>query len=493
MADSPKQAEAAQALFCAVADLRGKKLPTNFKTFSDGTKKDFESTFSKDFAKVQSQVITTGIPLSAVKAFLTVKKSDSTSTKKLKDEWFVSSVNVANRFYETATKISRSVKNHFTTKGIKLFYLRDDKEIMNGLKILFAKINKAVAERNARENVGDLIFNDLNKWSPADIYFATKKARGIFRQLTTGKGKLEPALKIGKFRITGIQDFVTFNILNILIGKLIKDGDLLPLSLKKAPKDVKIKTFNIVKNDIQKNLEDKGIEYSGYIFAQKAGQVFDSKDIKIKINADKLRIKFRDKGSSGYTKNKAPTYSYQGIVEGGAQSFDGGLGGGSIFDVIAAIITPGKATDFRLQNQNKLKEDAIKIGNLLTPKKGAPTTKQINAAISVNTTIADSLKTYCRLFGKKSFASEKEMYKELANTEGYRVGDLDSKRRKMTQGLASREKTQWIWSKYMGGNLISLIENNEMGKDIVKAMVLYATSRTTSSSPHYKAADPSSL
>ena len=38
MADSPKQAEAAQALFCAVADLRGKKLPTNFKTFSDGTK-----------------------------------------------------------------------------------------------------------------------------------------------------------------------------------------------------------------------------------------------------------------------------------------------------------------------------------------------------------------------------------------------------------------------------------------------------------------------
>ena len=129
----------------------------------------------------------------------------------------------------------------------------------------------------------------------------------------------------------------------------------------------------------------------------------------------------------------------------------------------------------------------------MTPKKGAPTKKQINSAISVNSTIADSLKTYCSQFGKKSFASEYEMYKELATTEGYRVGDLDSKRRKMNQGLASREKTQWIWSKYMGGNLISLIENNEMVKDIVKAMVLYATSRTTSSSPHYKAADPSSL
>ena len=45
----------------------------------------------------------------------------------------------------------------------------------------------------------------------------------------------------------------------------------------------------------------------------------------------------------------------------------------------------------------------------------------------------------------------------------------------------------------MGGNLISLIENSELGKDIVKAMVLYASSRTTASSPHYKAADPSSL
>jgi hypothetical protein len=473
MADSPKQAEAAQALFCAVADFIGKPLSIKLSNYNE-----FEKTYSKQITAVQSKVIIPPITLNVIKAFLTKDPS-----------WFQSSINVANKFYDTAVKISKSIKNQFTTKGISLFYLRDDPEIMNGISALFTQVNKAVIKRNAEESVGDLVFNNLNKWSPADIYFASAKAKKIFKLLTTGDGKLQKSdqVKVGKFKITGRADFVTFNILNLLVGKLIKDGDLLPLSLKKAPKDVVIKTFNIVKSDVQKNLTDKGIEYSGYIFAQKPGQVFDSKDIKIKINTNGLRIKFRDKGSSGYTSGKGPSYSYQGVLEGGAQSFDGGLGGGSIFDVIANVIGVTKAKTFKLTNQNSRNQDAIKIGNYLTANK-------IKDAINVNNEMAEKLKEDCKKLGKKTFKDTKEMYKTLATTKGYRVGDKDAKGRTMNKALASREKTQWIWSKYMGGNMISLIEKNgDIGKDIVKAMVLYASSRTKSSSPHYKAADPSSL
>ena len=50
-----------------------------------------------------------------------------------------------------------------------------------------------------------------------------------------------------------------------------------------------------------------------------------------------------------------------------------------------------------------------------------------------------------------------------------------------------------MWAKYLGGNLIKLLQSDSNPNKIVKAMIMYAGSRTTSSSPHYKAGDPSGL
>ena len=62
-------------------------------------------------------------------------------------------------------------------------------------------------------------------------------------------------------------------------------------------------------------------------------------------------------------------------------------------------------------------------------------------------------------------------------------------------GYAARARSQFIYSKYLGGKMIELFENVNQRKanDMVISMVLYAGSRTNRSSPHWKAADISSF
>ena len=102
-----------------------------------------------------------------------------------------------------------------------------------------------VKERNRAERKNDLTFNNLNKWSPADIYLASSKGRMVLKQLSSGKNLTSP-LKIGKSKISSLSSLVSFGVLNAVMKQLMENGDLLPLSLKKAPnKDsVIIKTIN---------------------------------------------------------------------------------------------------------------------------------------------------------------------------------------------------------------------------------------------------------
>ena len=83
----------------------------------------------------------------------------------------------------------------------------------------------------------------------------------------------------------------SFAVLNALMKQMIKDGDLLPLSLKKAPdqKSVRIKTINFFENDVSKTLAKNNIKYHGYIFSQ-TKDVFNSKDVYIKITPDKFKF-----------------------------------------------------------------------------------------------------------------------------------------------------------------------------------------------------------
>ena len=75
----------------------------------------------------------------------------------------------------------------------------------------------------------------------------------------------------------------SFSVLNALLKQMMENGDILPLSLKKAPnKDsVVIKTINIMDNDVANALKKNDIRYHGYVFSQ-TQDVFNSKDVYMK-------------------------------------------------------------------------------------------------------------------------------------------------------------------------------------------------------------------
>ena len=72
-------------------------------------------------------------------------------------------------------------------------------------------------------------FGDPNKWSPADIYYASNKVKDSLAK------HLSEAQKDKTY---------SFDQLNLFISKQIDSGDLLPLSLKKATTSVIIKKVN---------------------------------------------------------------------------------------------------------------------------------------------------------------------------------------------------------------------------------------------------------
>ena len=115
-----------------------------------------------------------------------------------------------------------------------------------------------------------------------------------------------------------------------------------------------------MENDVQKVLKKQEIGYHGYVFS-KTKDVFSSKDVYIKFtNQARILLQFRDKGSSGFSSGKAPTYSYQGIITGGTKALDGGLAGQSIGDVLGQTNATAKRI-FKLQNQKSIIDEAVSI------------------------------------------------------------------------------------------------------------------------------------
>ena len=84
-------------------------------------------------------------------------------------------------------------------------------------------------------------------------------------------------------------------------------------------------------NDVAKALKKNDIKYHGYVFSQ-TKDVFNSKDVYIKITSGPFKLQFRDKGGTGG--GQKPVHSYQGIITGGKQALDGSLSGDSIGNVL---------------------------------------------------------------------------------------------------------------------------------------------------------------
>ena len=218
-----KAFESAQALFCAIADYLGNtdaKKVLNLNTY--GTYEKFKSgkgnkkLISDSFKKLK----TTGVSLDLIEKIL------------IKDiDWYKSSINIAVKLIEDIANIDQDFAKIKRPGWTDFLYYRGAQggnDVMEDIEKLFTIANKQ-----------DKLFGDVNKWSPADIYFASKIAE----------------IKIQKIVSKPPQGFNFVN-LNEIINSLIESGDLLGVSLKKAPEQVHIYRINFTKKENQKLLED---------------------------------------------------------------------------------------------------------------------------------------------------------------------------------------------------------------------------------------------
>tara|TARA_Y100000310_G_C20603802_1_gene774428 strand:- start:79 stop:1383 length:1305 start_codon:yes stop_codon:yes gene_type:complete len=287
MADSPRQAEAAQALFCALADFVGKKKihsVLDLKTYpSYGL---FKKVHSDLITKAHKQLDTPSVSLQDMEKFLVDKK-----------DWYKSSVLTAIKIITSLSSIDKDFNKLSRPGWQNIFYVRG------------AKADKSRAA-NAMENVEALFkianknnnqFGDVNKWSPADIYFVSGYAD---KMIDEEVDSLSAKAKNGSGTISDSYDFVD---LNELVNGLLDSGDLLPLSLKKVQMVATLHNYNFDRKVEEKKLAQ--VQYYGisnwskkYTIAQPV-----TRDIKIYFSKNqKEKIKIRhDPHSDTFNVNKA--------------------------------------------------------------------------------------------------------------------------------------------------------------------------------------------
>lgn len=461
MADSPKQAEAAQALFSAIVDLIGAPIPRSIPNYLI-----FKERYKKEIQIVSRKVITPGVSFNDIEKFL-VKDQD----------WYKSSINIANRLLVATKKLSKKTYNKIKPKGIDLYYVRGDKNVFGSIDKLWKFTNESTKKTNLLEGKNDLVFNNINKWSPADIYLASAKAQRLLKTVASG-GDFKFKLGRNGTTLTSIDNFKSFAILNAFIKELIDDGELLPLSLKKSPdrKSTIIKTINYIEGDVAKALKSQQIGYHGYVFS-KTSDVFNSKDVYIKFtNKPRIMLQFRDKGSSGASKGRAPVYSYQGIITGGTKALDGGLAGKSIGDVFGQV-SQSAGTFFSLSAQKAVIDEAVEISKQM----------EIDFDKAIDNKICDKVFFFVNSYSKQNFKTKVEFFSALYN-------NFSLEKLQNNQQLVERARAQFIFGKYLGGSMIQMFEKDKtQANEMVTNMILYAGSRAKSSSPHWKAADISSF
>jgi hypothetical protein len=207
------------------------------------------------------------------------------------DGWYESSLNIAVELMNEITKISTKFKKITAPKLQDIIYVRGgakekgrNANAMENIAALFDVANKN--EKN--------YFGDINKWSPADIYFVSKKANeAILKDIEIATGKASKSYN--------------FLDLNKLTSTLVESGDLLPLSLKKAEKEAHLVFVNFKRSEEEKYLasikcygvSDWSKKYTREKPVTRDIKIYFSKDKK-----DKLKIR-HDPYSSNYGVNKA--------------------------------------------------------------------------------------------------------------------------------------------------------------------------------------------
>ena len=201
-----------------------------------------------------------------------------------------------------------------------LFYLRGDKDVMDVIQKLFTIANKApITIKN------QAAFGNINKWSPADIYLASKVA----------KDRLAKELKNAK------PKSYLFANLNIVTSELIDSGDLLPLSLKKTTKTAQLQQVNFDRKDeikMLKKISFKGTTdwkpYKRVPFGSKT----ETRDMRILLNSGgdiKLR---HDPSAKRFVAE---------FIGGGAEARGGSIGSMKVFTELMNFVDPQIAQKLR--------------------------------------------------------------------------------------------------------------------------------------------------
>ena len=295
------ETESAQALFCALADLVGsskintvlnlKRYPTFWhltgytKTNAKGYKKalkeayaiekknnketrpfkDWEAEYtspelmelinkqrhyklriSEDDWKINNEYL----KKSFLRKYTKTNVSKLSTLKRVLDDelgWYESSVKIAAKLLSALKRIDPQYD--IKGAGCEMTYHRGDEAIMGVIAELFKKANDTAKSQKTKSPgfYSPTVFGDINKWSPADMYFATKDAkRELDNMLVT-------------YKTTNLR----WEVLNNMISEQIDKGQLLPLSLKKVKDDVHLQKFNWdkrVKQYLVKSVKYKSVK-----------------------------------------------------------------------------------------------------------------------------------------------------------------------------------------------------------------------------------------
>jgi hypothetical protein len=241
MADKTAVREAAQAYFCSIADGVGlakfQQISSSFYDLEKELKKKRQKITYADFVSLFTTKKDKSILESAYKSnYVDAPGVTLNDIEKLFDEkndWLKSSINIALELMNEIDSIDRDFVKIKSPGWGDLFYVRGDDEIMGTIAKLF-KLAKQNQGTNYK-SLGNVRFDNINKWSTADIYFGSND----------GLKKLKEKLKVKTL------DFIE---LNKLISDLIDSADLLPLSLKFQPGNVTIKKVNFNRSKEEKYL-----------------------------------------------------------------------------------------------------------------------------------------------------------------------------------------------------------------------------------------------
>lgn len=330
MADKTAVQETAAALFCAIADNVGfSEAPKvlNLKTYPTYT--DFKKKYGVKIKSTFAAAINSpGVTLKMIEDLL---ESNSLADR----EFYDSSVNIANRLISDIQTIDPDFSKIKPVNLKDIFYVRADKtgnNIMTNIGKLFGYANKK-----------DKFFGDVNKWSPADIYLASDKANK----------EIEKELKIA-------EKAYSFSQLNDCINKLIDQGNLIGLSLKKSVKSASLYKINFTKDKNQEIL--KGLHFASMKSDNPRDVIIYFKSV-----GQKPYLKARHDPSSdtlGVNKSMKLEIEIVGARGGSLVGWGTGNPSGTGFTDIWATIDPKSANESASLFSNGIKVYATEIDKL---------------------------------------------------------------------------------------------------------------------------------